>query len=881
MSTVGEKDLDVVRAAMRSARPAIRAPSAYDKVCNDECAFSFDTPYSPEGLYVSLGSFQGFGQRHVALDHQRTGNRLYVHLKWTKTLKPTPTEAEAEQKPTKLAIGGESGFAVGEDRYDITKDASLVCLGVEPWVRVPLPNAELPELIIDACRALIEKKSHLAEASNAAVAWELDVKPSRYAADLVQLPPTKKISPDPKDWVCEESGMRENLWLNLSDGHIGSGRRQWDGSGGTNGALNHYEVTRTTHPPLGFPLVVKLGTITPHGADVYSYAPDENNEVTDPKLAEHLAHWGINMMVMEKTTLSVEEVNIAANEKLSLDKITEAGKDLAPLQGAGHVGLKNLGNSCYMNSVLQALFATPELGAALTPAAPAIFASAPEDASSDLLSQLAKLADGLLTERYAEGNESETAVCVQPRMFKALVGKNHPEFSSARQQDAQEYLGHLLSQLERMERTAASGARTGGTPLPPFSALFGFVMEDRIEVDGMACYKTTKGVTQLLLSIPLEAATNKAEVDAYEARAGAAKKRKLEEEADPELAAAMALSRGDAAPPTSVDEEPVVPIVPLDACLQRLVAPTSLDNFRGRAGAVKTTKLASFPRYLMVTLQRYYTSSDWQAKKLSCEVPMPTSLDLTAFRSSGPREGEALLPDDDAADAAGGPPAPPPPAPLEPDETIVAQLLSMGFSENGCKRAALAVQNANAEAAAEWVFAHMEDPDFNEPLPPPAAAEPAAVAAAASGGGGGGGAAAPDPEALLMLGGMGFTEMQAQGALAATGGSLERAADWLFSHSDDLDAAVAAALGGGASGGGGGGGGDGGGGGGEVPNDGGGQYELLAIISHMGSNTSCGHYVCHVRKDGQWALFNDQKVAVSEEPPLSLGYMYLYQRTDA
>ena len=46
-----------------------------------------------------------------------------------------------------------------------------------------------------------------------------------------------------------------------------------------------------------------------------------------------------------------------------------------------------------------------------------------------------------------------------------------------------------------------------------------------------------------------------------------------------------------------------------------------------------------------------------------------------------------------------------------------------------------------------------------------------------------------------MLSGMGFTEHQAKGALAATSGNLERAADWLFSHADDLDAAVAQALG--------------------------------------------------------------------------------------
>lgn len=32
---------------------------------------------------------------------------------------------------------------------------------------------------------------------------------------------------------------------------------------------------------------------------------------------------------------------------------------------------------------------------------------------------------------------------------------------------------------------------------------------------------------------------------------------------------------------------------------------------------------------------------------------------------------------------------------------------------------ALATNNAGAEAATEWVFAHMEDADFNDPLPEP------------------------------------------------------------------------------------------------------------------------------------------------------------------
>ena len=92
--------------------------------------------------------------------------------------------------------------------------------------------------------------------------------------------------------------MTENLWLNLSDGYIGSGRRNWDGSGGTGAALKHFEEMQKEGK--FYPLCVKLGTITPKGADIFSYAPDENDMVTDPKLAEHLAHFGINVMQMQK-----------------------------------------------------------------------------------------------------------------------------------------------------------------------------------------------------------------------------------------------------------------------------------------------------------------------------------------------------------------------------------------------------------------------------------------------------------------------------------------------------------------------------------------------------------------------------------------------------
>ena len=139
--------------------------------------------------------------------------------------------------------------------------------------------------------------------------WDAGQEPlvvSKYAASLVQLDSTgKKPSSDPAAWRCEKSGASENLWLNLSTGYIGGGRKNWDGSGGSGAALEHFTETGAMYP-----LCVKLGTITPHSADVYSYAPDENDLVKDPQLALHLAHWGIDIMALEKTDKSMGEMEV-------------------------------------------------------------------------------------------------------------------------------------------------------------------------------------------------------------------------------------------------------------------------------------------------------------------------------------------------------------------------------------------------------------------------------------------------------------------------------------------------------------------------------------------------------------------------------------------
>jgi len=810
---------------IRANLSKIKVPGHGDRVRKTECVLSFDSPESPEGIFVSMSNFQGYGADYIALDHQRNGSELYLNIKWKKIPKAVDPSKKSDEAPTKLAIGVEGGFQTEEEEFEFEKSHFLAVMPEK--VLVPLPNAEVPELISMVVDGIL-KASDLSNDEAQVMAWEDKRLVSKHAAGLTQLPGAKKISPDPATWACEDCGVKSNLWLNLSDGYIGSGRAQVDATGqmggGTGAALKHYQDEKAKGN--NYPLAVKLGTITPHGADVYCYAADEDDMVEDPGLGAHLAHFGINMMNMEKSEKTMAELQIDLNIKFDFDKICESGKTLQTLAGPGFVGLKNLGNSCYVNSVLQVLMTLPEMKERYLARAPAIFAEAPAGgAAEDLNTQMAKLATALLSERYAPTAGpcvAEAAVSVSPQMLKFLVGKGHAEFSTGNQQDAEEYLKHLLAKLDRAQRPDKSG-------LPLTSKLLDITMETKL-VDlqsGKSRYSTTQE-TMLSLLIPMDAAVNSEEVKSYEERS--AKRQKGEKD----------------------EEAPVKPEVPFRACLEKFCGAERIEYKSPVTGAngeaAKTTLIKTFPKYLAVHMKRYILGDDWRAKKLEVQIAAPEELDLSFLRSPGPQPGEDLLPEDAAAPPAAGP---------TPDGAIVQALMGMGFAENGCKRAALATSNAGAEQAMEWVLMHMGDADFNDPIPAPGSAPGAAPAVS--------------EESVAMLMSMGFGKPHATKALRETGGDLERAADWLFSRADQLDtmdvdepaageadAASSAEADAGVPA--------------HQP-----KYRLLAFISHIGSSTACGHYVCHIKKDGKWTIFNDRKVAVSEEPPIDLGYIYLYE----
>ncbi|PKX99692.1 cysteine proteinase [Aspergillus campestris IBT 28561] len=168
-------------------------------------------------------------------------------------------------------------------------------------------------------------------------------------------------------------------------------------------------------------------------APLMSSAIKCNEERVDPNLADHLAHWGINLAGREKTEKSLTEMQIEQNMKWQFTMTSEDGQELTPIFGPGLTGLRNLGNSCYLSSVIQCLFDLPQFQNRV---------------------QLRKLADGILSGRYsrpdpdaivaADSPETPNQKGLVPSMFKHLVGRGHEEFSTMRQQDAFEFLLHLF-----------------------------------------------------------------------------------------------------------------------------------------------------------------------------------------------------------------------------------------------------------------------------------------------------------------------------------------------------------------------------------------------------------------------------------------------------
>ncbi|KAJ5750798.1 hypothetical protein N7533_007826 [Penicillium manginii] len=772
-------------ACIHSEASVISPPGPFQSVYREDCTQCFDSIDDASGLNVCLHCFNGgcAGDRdHARLHSQRFGHSLALNIK------RTPKQIQRDEPPpkiSKLAIAAETEA----DRYDIV--TSVICYSCADN-NVDKTCGNLLATVEGVMNAMTFSKKEEVKA------WEQEFVPCEHTLYLVQHEIENAESKDSSQ--CSACDLKENLWLCLECGNVACGRSQFGGSKGNSHAVAHADSA--SHG-----VAVKLGSITAEGsADIYCYKCNE--ERTDPELAKHLAHWGIYLAGREKTEKSLMEMQVEHNMQWEFSMTSEDGRELLPVYGPGFTGLSNLGNSCYLSSILQCIFSTRGFEERyFYPSSEPPYTDAP---AQDLETQMRKLADGLLSGRYSRPDsriaassdtpESAHQKGLAPAMFKYLIGQGHEEFATMRQQDAFEFLLHVFKSISLSNHPEGQ--------VNPVQ-YFRFQVEQRLQC--LSCKKV------------------RYKVDEQDNISVAVPARRLESSRD--------------------RFEPVTLTECLDIFTAEEIVELKCPACEGGLGFSKRSSFKTLPSELAVNARRFEVVN-WVPTKLDIPVIVDDApLDFGRYISKQHDKFEELLPEEVAETPT-----------FTANPAAMDQLLNMGFPQPRCEKALHATGNSDPEAAMNWLLAHMEDPDIDEPL----------VLSGKSGD------SPQDEGKVAQLGEMGIDPARARKALAATDGDVTRAVDWVFSHPDDgsgdqfdtntNDTPAQQGTPGFDS----------------LPA----SYQLRSIVCHKGTSVHAGHYVALVRKvlpnqdQLSWVMFNDEKVVKFDdiEGIKKTAYMYFFTR---
>lgn len=738
---------------------------------------------------------------HSNLHYMQKNHPLVLNIR--ETLVPEDNSLQNEPKITKIAIGKPGGLELNSN---------------EKWERWEYIYCKACNVIIDhnkdsRLKDLVTSIINTSSAENKinAIEWELEINPCEHTLTLQQIEGVQIASKLMA--TCADCNISSNLWLCLTCGNLSCGRKNYDGTGGNGHAMAHFQKT-------GHPLVVKTGTITPDGgASLYCYSCD--NDVKDPELPLHLSSLGIDVSQQIKTEKTMTELNLEINLNFTLSKAYEEGKLLVPVYGPGNTGLENLGNSCYMNSVIQVLFSLEPFHNLYYETAIEHLSTCYKEPFECFMCQMSKIMYGLHSGSYSnklsrqiaktedniEGVE-EYQKGIKPSSFKHFFGKDHPEFSSTRQQDALEYMAYLMDKFESHEKV--------NNRLNP-SKYFEFSIESRMECSKCQSVKY-KNSKHLFLNLNVPDWINKKDENSE--------------------------CKFDEVISKFLGEENV------EMNCKECKESTSWN---------KTQRIKNFPKYLIIVFQRFVY--DWVPIKLETKLLAPTeNFDFRVLSCNHSKQNEKIIEDQEDEVVSEEEP--------KFDQSTLNLLIQNGVPDLAAKHALLSTNN-DPDMAISWYFENMDNPTISTPIQKIKKynAKPKSSSSSNQ-------IEVPDHLSESLASIIGLNKALAEDILRKTNLDFDKAVDAFFQEGGlekimaDFESSQA-----------------------NKPSEQQSEslssesqikidnpiYDLYAFITHLGKNTSHGHYVCHIKKGDNWIYYNDSKVNVSQDPPIHKAYIYLYE----
>ncbi|PVU94928.1 hypothetical protein BB561_002170 [Smittium simulii] len=769
----------------------VTVPSQNSLIYKDECTMCFDKDKFKDGIDVCLKCFNGGcssdPKLHSQLHSLKTGHSLSLNIQ--KILKVNSEDIyEPAAKITKLEIM-EKDEADEETRlYDTKLRVRCFECGILP------DDTVLPDDIQKAINVIVSSLS--AGKKSQVQSWAPKLQECEHMS-LINNVVTSLENKENK--MCMHCDKTENLWMCLECGSIGCGRKQYDGSGGNNHAIEHFKET-------GHKASVKLGTIQPNGtADVYCYICDDNK--FDPLLAKHLRGVGINIEDQTKTEKGMNELELEQNLKFDFSMVTDDGKSLTPLYGEGLTGLANLGNSCYISSIAQCVFSLPEfIKRYHENFSQHLLECKHQIPAQCLICQMYKMCIGMNSGEYSSisGNLSRNISNIQPRMFKEIIAKNSDLFSQSGQQDAYEFFIYMLKNISIAEKSIDNAFNDP-------TEVFDFYTEEKLQCTNC---KGVKVIQQKTNSLTLPLISNN----------------------------------------TSETTEELN--VTIDDCFKDLCKAEIIDgyfchNCQSAQTVTKTTSFASFPQILVVQMRRFELLN-WVPTKINTNVILEddNSVSLDTYRGYGIQPGEIELMDPvENTDNS-----------VNIDYEKVSILASSGFPEDWCIYALHEKGNNDIEIAMNWLVDNIDQ--LSTPAPSISSKKNSSDSSFKV-----------NDDLVNTICEMGFTVPQSKLALEKTNNDIERAMDWLFNNSSELNEITEGGVEGSSN---------------DPPatvkDELPANYDLISFISHKGKSVHSGHYVAHVRKnnlelgDNKWVLFNDDRVVSQPNPPIESAYIYFFSR---